>query len=153
MPEARRTTHEPSRWVRRLPGEKSGFVATPRSPTTISAAPLEDRSDERLDIGGRVLAVRVGRDDDVRPDAECRVQAGPPREGEAAVDREAHDVGRARLPGGLGRAVRRAVVHDERLDGVEARDAAGELGEGGADLLRLVPGGNLDDELHLGAEG
>ncbi len=39
VPEARRTAQLPSRWIQRLLREKSGLVATPRSPTTTSAAP------------------------------------------------------------------------------------------------------------------
>jgi hypothetical protein len=58
----------------------------------------------------------------------------------------------ARVPGGLCGAVGRAIVHDERLDRVEARHVARKLRESGSNLLRLVPGGNLDDELHGSGE-
>ena len=45
------------------------------------------------------------------------------------------------------RPVGRAVVHDEGLDHVEAGERPRQLRERGSDLRRLVPGGDLDDEL------
>ena len=45
-------------------------------------------------------------------------------------------------------AVGRAVVDDEPLDGVEAGELAGQVGERGGERLLLVQAGDLDDELH-----
>ena len=45
-------------------------------------------------------------------------------------------------------AVRRAVVDDQPLDGVEARRRSGQVAEGQRELVLLVETRNLDDELH-----
>ena len=59
-----------------------------------------------------------------------------------------HDVVDAVGAGDLDRAVGGAVVDDEPLDDVDARDLAREVGERRRERGLLVEAGNLDDELH-----
>src|ERR1035437_5954207 len=148
VPETRRTTHEPKRCARRLPGEKSAFVATPRSPTTISASPAR-RGATRASMS----AAAYWRSASVET-----MTSAPRRSAASSPARQAN--ARPRGMGsrtawgarGVGVVVTRAVVHDERLDRLEPWHAAGQLRERGPDLFRLVPGGNLDDELHGSGE-
>ena len=55
------------------------------------------------------------------------------------------------LAGDLDRAVGRAVVDDQPLDDVEARDLAREVGQRCRERRLLVEAGDLDDELHARA--
>src|SRR5262249_55617129 len=72
--------------------------------------------------------------------------------GEAEVHRKAEEVRRPSGAGDLRGAVRRAVVDDEDLDGVEPRDAPRQRGERFGEAPLFVEAGNLDDELHTPEE-
>ena len=85
---------------------------------------------------------------DVGAELQAGVEAGLEAGGQALVVREPDDVVDALLTRDLDGAVGRAVVDDEPLDDVEARDLAGEIGERVGELALLVPAGDLDDELH-----
>ena len=96
----------------------------------------------------RVLVVGVRVDDDVGAELQARVEARLEAGGKALVVRQLDDVVDAVLARHLDRAVGRAVVDDEPLDDVEARDLAREVGERRRERLLLVEAGDLDDELH-----
>jgi hypothetical protein len=108
----------------------------------------EDRRDQAGDVLAAVLVVGVGVDDDVGAEAHARVEAGHVHGREAAVAREAEHVVHADLRGVLGGAVGAAVVDDEDLDAVDAREAARQVGEGLPEVVPLVEAGDLDEELH-----
>ncbi len=57
------------------------------------------------------------------------------------------DVVDAERPGDLDRAVAAAVVDHEPLDDVDARDLAGQIGDGERQRLLLVEARDLDDQL------
>ena len=78
--------------------------------------------------GAVVLVVGVGVDDHVGAELERRVQARLEARGEALVVGEPDDVVDAVLARHLDRAVGRAVVDDQPLDGVEAGHLARQVG-------------------------
>ena len=118
--------HDPrARLCRRFfSGEKCSISSVSRSPTTMSARPARIGATSLRDVGGRVLVVGVGVDDDVGAELQARVEARLEARGQALVVRQADDVVDAVLARDLDRAVGRAVVDDEPFDGVEAVEAA-----------------------------
>jgi hypothetical protein len=66
---------------------------------------------------------------------------------QAAVHRKAHNR-RAVASSHLGGGVLGSVVHDLDLDGVEARNGGRQRVERLTEVLRLIPCGDLDDQLH-----
>jgi hypothetical protein len=110
----------------------------------------DDRGDQQRDVQRGVLVVGVRVDDDVGAELQARVEARLEARGQALVVRQADDVVDAGRPGHRDGRVRGAVVDDEPLDHVEARDLARQVGERAGELLLLVPAGDLDDELHKG---
>ena len=108
--------------------------------------PVDDRLHDLDDVGPDVLVVGVGIDDDVRAEAQRRVDAGDERRSEAAVAHEANDVIGAGLACRGDGAVRRAVVDHQRLDPAEAVDPFREIGNRTGDGRFFVVCGNLDDE-------
>jgi hypothetical protein len=110
--------------------------------------PGHDRRHQRGDGVRRVLVVGVGVDDHVGAQLQGGVEAGLERGGQALVVRQLHDVVDAMGPGHLDGAVGRPVVDDEPLDPVDARHAAGQVGQGGGKLILFVEARELDDELH-----
>src|ERR1700693_325159 len=123
-PEACRTIQLPSRCRRRLTGEKCASFPGPRSPTTRSARPA------------RIGATRAGMS------AGSYWRAEPGVLGEA--DDPVGEPGAARLGGPVGRAV----VDDQDRDLGEAGEAPRQRRQRGRQRRFLLPGGNLDDELH-----
>ncbi len=86
--------------------------------------PRENRLHELRNVGGLVLVVRVGVDDDIRAARETGLDARHERAREAemrAVDHMVH----AEFLRDLRGAVGAAVVHDEPLDLVDAGQRAG----------------------------
>ena len=75
MPDACRTTHEPTFCSRFFVPEKCSIDITSRSPMTMSAVPSRIGCDERREVGGRVLVVGVGVHDDVGAELERGVEA------------------------------------------------------------------------------
>ena len=126
--EARRTTHEPSRCSAFLSGEKCSIVLDLAVADHHVGVAAQDRLDELDDVAAEVLVVGVGVDDDVGAELERRVEARLEAGGEALVVREPDDVVDAVLARDLDRAVGRAVVDDQPLDRLEARDLAREIG-------------------------
>src|SRR5688572_27213722 len=61
----------------------------------------------------------------------------------------AHDVMHAQRRGLLGSAVAAAVVDDEILDDVEARNALRQIAYRALDAVRFVVARDLDDQLHV----
>src|SRR5580692_711905 len=110
----------------------------------------EDRGDELRDVAAVVLVVCVGVDDHVRAELQAGIEPGLEREREPLVVRQPDDVVDPVLARDLNRAVGRAVVDDQPLDGVEPWDRARQRGERHRELGFLVETGNLDDELHDG---
>ena len=88
-------------------------------------AAVEDRRDELGDVAAVVLVVGVGVDDDVGAELEAGVEARLEAGGQPLVVRQLDDVVDAVGAGDLDRAVGRAVVDDQPLDGVEARRPRG----------------------------
>jgi hypothetical protein len=111
-------------------------------------APLEDRRHQPGDVGTRVLVVGVGVDDQVGAELEAGVEPGLEARREALVVGQTDDVVDAARARHVHRAVGGAVVYDEPLDGVDARDLARQVLERPGERLLLVEAGNLDDELH-----
>ena len=106
---------------------------TSRSPTTMSASPATIGATSFGMSARVVLVVGVGVDDDVGAELQAGVEPGLEARGQALVVREPDDVVDAVLARHLDGAVGRAVVDDEPLDDVEARDLAREVGERGGE--------------------
>ena len=121
---------------------------TSRSPTTMSAWPSRIGSTSAHDVGAVILVVRVGVDDDVRPELEAGVEPRLEAGGQPLVVGQADDVVDAVLARDLDGPIRRAIVDDEPLDLVEPRDLAGEVAQGDGEGFLLVLARDLDDELH-----
>ena len=114
----------------------------------MSASPREDRRDELRDVAPVVLVVGVGVDDHVGAELQRGVEPGLEAGREPLVVGQPDDVVDAVRARDLDRAVGRAVVDHEPLDGVEAGDLAGQVGERQRAASLLVEAGDLDDQLH-----
>ncbi len=119
-----------------------------RSPTTMSASPRDDRADQGRDVAAVVLVIGVGVDDDVCARVDGGVQPLGEGGGETAVAVEADDVADAELAGDFGGAIGAAIVDHQELNGSDARDLAGEGGDGLGKRLLLVVARYLDDKIH-----
>ena len=108
----------------------------------------ENRLHEEPDVGRPVLVVRVGVDDDIGAELECRVETDRKGAREAEIHGEPEEVRGTRPARDTGRPVGRAVVDDERLDAREARQGAREGRQRGGEVILLIEARNLDDELH-----
>ena len=146
--EAWRTTQEPSRCSSFLTAEKCSMLGDLAVAHDHVRAAVQDRLDELGDVGAAVLVVGVGVDDHVGTQLQRRVDAGLEGGRQPLVVGQAHEVLDAEGAGDLDRAVAGAVVDDEPLDLVEARNLAWEVRERLGKLLGLVEAGNLDDQLH-----
>ena len=143
---------EPHRCIQRFRGEKCAILSVCRSPITTSARPARIGSTRRGDVGAGILVVGVRVHDDVGSQAQRGFDAGHEGRREPAVLREAHDVVNAQLRGFLACAVGAPVVDDEHFDHVDAVDPAGQIRDGGPEVVTLVEARDLDDELHAGPE-
>ena len=114
-------------------------------------AAVQDRLDQARDIGAGILVVAVGVDDDVGAGLEAGVEPGAEGVGKAAVAGLGDDMIDAEGPRDLDRAVGRAVVDDQDLHLVDARDAPRNGGHGLGQRRLFVVAGDLDDELHGGS--
>ena len=112
-----------------------------------------DRGHQQGHVGAVVLVVGVGVDDHVGAELEPGVEAGLEGGGQTLVVGQADDVVDAVAAGHVDRRVGRAVVDDQPLDHVEAGDLTGQPSQRGGQLGFLVVTGDLDDELHQGANG
>jgi hypothetical protein len=110
--------------------------------------PLDDGGDECCDVGGDVLVVGVGVDDDIGPELERRVDPRLEGGGEPLVVGELDDVVDAVGPRHVDRAVGRAVVDHQPLDLIDTRHMARQVGQRGRELVLFVEARDLDDELH-----
>jgi hypothetical protein len=111
-------------------------------------ATLQDRLHEAGDVGAVVLVVGVGVDDHVGPQLQAGVEPRLKARRQALVVGEAHDVVHPFAARHLDRLIRRAVVDHKPLHDVEALERAWQVGQREGQRLRLVPTGDLDDELH-----
>jgi hypothetical protein len=93
-------------------------------------AARQDRLEQALDVGRPVLVVGVGVDDDVSAELHAGVDARHEGPGQTAILRKAHHVMHAELDGALRRSVGAAVVDDQHLDLVDARDASRQRSDG-----------------------
>ena len=110
----------------------------------------EDRGDELADVAAVVLVVGVGVDDHVGVQLQAGVQTGLEGGRQPLVVGQAHHVVDPVRARHLHRAVARAVIDDQPLHDVEARQLAGQVGESGRERLLLVEAGDLHDQLHRG---
>ena len=146
--DAWRTTHEPSRCSALLRGREVLDVLDLAVADHHVGVAGDDRRDELGDVGPVVLVVGVGVDDHVGAELQRRVQARLEARRQALVVGQADDVVDAVLARDLDRAVGRAVVDDQPLDDVEARQLARQVAQRDGEGLLLVQAGDLDDELH-----
>ena len=113
----------------------------------------QDRPHQLRDVGGLVLVVGVGVDDHVGAQLQPGVETGLEGGGQPLVVGQADDVVDAVLTRRLHGPVAGAVVDDQPLDRVEARDLAGKAAERQRELPFFVEARDLDDELHGGGAG
>ncbi len=123
-----------------------------RSPITMSASPERSGATSRAMSRPGVLIVGVRVDDDVGAGFEAGVDARDERRGQTLLSPEPHDVVDAKPPGDLGRAVVRSVVNDQPFDRVDARHGRRQVRQRLRKRRRLVQTGDLDDQLHAGAD-
>ena len=108
----------------------------------------DDRRDQLRDVAAVVLVVGVGVDDHVGAELQAGVEPGLEAARQALVVGQPDDVVDAQLARDRDRAIGRAVVDDEPLDGVETVDLTGQVAHRDRQRLLLVQAGDLDDQLH-----
>jgi len=107
-----------------------------------------DRGDQVGDAVLRVLVVAVGVDDDVGPVKEGVVHPVAEGPGETHVAHVVHEVLDAVLARHLDGAVGRAVVDDQDVDLINARDGPRDRRQDGGEGLLFVETRNLHEQLH-----
>jgi hypothetical protein len=108
---------------------------------------VQQRRQQLRDVGGGVLVVGVGVDDEIGAGLERGVDAGGESGGEPLVATQPDDVIDAAGTRHVRRPVARPVVDDQHLDDVDAGNRLGQIGERRRQRLRLVQARDLDDEL------
>lgn len=83
---------------------------------------LKHRLSEQRYVGGYILVVGVGVDDDIGAEPQARVDAGHEGVGEAAIAGMAHDMVDAVRARHLGGVVGAAIVNNQPFDAVETGD-------------------------------
>jgi hypothetical protein len=138
--EAWRTTHEPSFCRRFFSGEKCSILSVSRSPTTMSAVPATIGRDQERDVQREYwLSASVLTMTSAPSFRHASRPAWKPAPGPCCSS--GGRCGRRPPRGHRHGGVRGAVVDDEPLDHVEARDLARQVGDVRGAAPSFVPAG------------
>ena len=109
---------------------------------------IQNRCHQLRNVGTKVLIVAVGVDDDVGPRLQTFVNA--PAEGarQAQVPLVANDVLDPQIPSDLNGAIGTAIINDEDLNPVDARNRTGNVRKSRRKGVLFVVARNLHNQFH-----
>ena len=108
----------------------------------------KDGGDQLADLAARILVVRVGVDDDVRPEGERKLHTADERARETAVAAVPQDVIRATFQRHVGSVISRTVIYHQYYHFVNPGKLPRDIGKHHRQMPGFVVGRDLDDEFH-----